>query len=75
LEAGLHASSGEDAIAVAKVASLLRYVSRRKLDGEPVGLRCEVKRLSEAGVRLKMIQNANREYTASSARLQSSLGT
>lgn len=41
------------------LASLLRYVSTvhasYKVD-ESVGLRCEVKRLDEAGVRLKLIQ-------------------
>lgn len=45
LEVGSHASSGEDAIAVAKVASLLRYVSTRKLQSsESLGLGCETKR-------------------------------
>jgi hypothetical protein len=57
LEGGSRASSGEESIAVAKVASLLlRYVSTRKLECESVGLRCEVKRFGEAGVRLKLIQ-------------------
>lgn len=76
LEVGSHASSGEDAIAVAKVASLLRYVSTRKLQSsESVGLGCDMKRLGEADVRLKVIQMRAGGSTVSFACSQGSLST
>ena len=71
---GSRASSGEESIVVAKVASLLRYVSTRKLP-KRVCVGCETKRLGEADVRLKADADASRESTVSSVYSQSSLST